>query len=291
MAHQYRILQKQILSPMTKLMVVDAPHVSRVGRPGQFVIVMSHAEGERIPMTIADLDRAAGTITLVFQEVGKSTMEMGTYEVGQAFYAIAGPLGEPSVIADYGTVIMVGGGAGIAPLYPITRALKHAGNTVISIIGARNRGLLFWEDRMRSVSDELFVCTDDGSYGRRALVTTPLKELLEARRGHVHRVWAIGPAIMMRFAVLTTKPYGIPTIVSLNPGMCDGTGMCGGCRVKLDDGVAFACVDGPEVDGHKVDWDNLLARLQYYRPEEQQAIEHWRNMTRPEPVAVGGGAP
>jgi ferredoxin--NADP+ reductase len=274
----YRILQKEVLSDVTKLMVVEAPQVARVARPGQFVIVRAHDHGERIPLTIADFDRAAGTITLIFQEVGKSTLEMGRYEPGQAFATVAGPLGHPTEIENYGTVICVGGGVGIAPLYPITRALKEAGNTVISIIGARNKALLFWEDRMAAVSDEIIVTTDDGSYGRKALVTEPLKEILEARPGQVARCWAIGPAVMMKFVSATTLPYNVPTIVSLNTVMIDGTGMCGGCRVLLSDGAQFVCVDGPEFDGHKVDWNSLVSRLGYYRAEEQEAVAHWQHV-------------
>lgn len=271
----YRILEKQVLSDVTKLMVVEAPHIARKARAGQFVIVRIDERGERIPLTIADYDREAGTITLIFQEVGKSTRHLGTLNVGDTLATLAGPLGHPTEIANYGTVVCVGGGVGIAPIFPIARALKEAGNYIISIIGARNKSLLFWEDRMRAVSDELIVCTDDGSYGRKALVTEPLKELLEARGKEISRVWAIGPAIMMKFVSLTTKPFGIPTIVSLNTIMIDGTGMCGGCRVLLEEGAQFVCVDGPEFDGHKVDWDNLLARLAFYRDEERLALERW----------------
>ncbi len=280
----YRILEKQVLSDVTKLMVVEAPHVARKARAGQFVIVRIDEHGERIPLTIADYDREAGTITLIFQEVGKSTMHLGTLKVGDALATLAGPLGHPTEIANYGTVVCVGGGVGIAPIFPIARSLKEAGNHVISIIGARTRDLLFWEDRMRAVSDELIVCTDDGSYGRKALVTEPLKELLEARGREIARVWAIGPAIMMKFVSLTTKPFGIPTIVSLNTIMIDGTGMCGGCRVLLEEGAQFVCVDGPEFDGHKVDWDNLLARLSFYREEERLAVERWEHECRLEGV-------
>lgn len=280
----YRILEKQVLSDVTKLMVVEAPHVARKARAGQFVIVRIDERGERIPLTIADYDREAGTITLIFQEVGKSTKHLGTLNVGDTLATLAGPLGHPTEIAHYGTVVCVGGGVGIAPIFPIARALKEAGNYIISIIGARNRSLLFWEDRMRSVSDELIVCTDDGSYGRKALVTEPLKELLEARGKEIARVWAIGPAIMMKFVSLTTKPFGIPTIVSLNTIMIDGTGMCGGCRVLLEEGAQFVCVDGPEFDGHKVDWDNLLARLSFYRDEERLALERWEHECRLEGV-------
>ncbi len=280
----YRILEKEVLSDVTKLMVVEAPHVARKARAGQFVIVRIDEHGERIPLTIADYDREAGTITLIFQEVGKSTMHLGTLQVGDMLATLAGPLGHPTEVANYGTVVCVGGGVGIAPIYPIARALKEAGNHVISIIGARTRDLLFWEDRMRAVSDELIVCTDDGSYGRKALVTEPLKELLEARGKEIARVWAIGPAIMMKFVSLTTRPYNIPTIVSLNTIMIDGTGMCGGCRVLLDEGAQFVCVDGPEFDGHKVDWDNLLARLAFYRDEERLAVERWEHECRLEGV-------
>jgi len=280
----YRILEKQVLSDVTKLIVVEAPHVARKARAGQFVIVRIDEHGERIPLTIADYDREAGTITLIFQEVGKSTMHLGTLKVGDALATLAGPLGHPTEIANYGTVVCVGGGVGIAPIFPIARSLKEAGNHVVSIIGARTRDLLFWEDRMRAVSDELVVCTDDGSYGRKALVTEPLKELLEARGKEIARVWAIGPAIMMKFVSLTTKPFGIPTIVSLNTIMIDGTGMCGGCRVLLEEGAQFVCVDGPEFDGHKVDWDNLLARLAFYREEERLAIERWEHECRLEGV-------
>lgn len=271
----YRILEKQVLSDVTKLMVVEAPHVARKARAGQFVIVRIDERGERIPLTIADYDREAGTITLIFQEVGKSTKHLGTLNVGDVIATLAGPLGHPTEIANYGKVVCVGGGVGIAPIFPIARVLKEAGNYVISIIGARTQSLLFWEDRMRAVSDELIVCTDDGSYGRKALVTEPLKELLEARAKEIARVWAIGPAIMMKFVSLTTKPFNVPTIVSLNTIMIDGTGMCGGCRVLLEEGAQFVCVDGPEFDGHKVDWDNLLARLAFYRDEERLAMERW----------------
>jgi ferredoxin--NADP+ reductase len=284
----YRILEKQVLSDVTKLMVVEAPQVARKARAGQFVIVINDEHGERIPLTIADFDREAGTITLIFQEVGKSTMQMGAKEVGDTFLTVAGPLGHPTEIEQYGTVACVGGGVGIAPLYPIARALHQAGNHVISIIGARTQSLLFWEDKMAAVSDELIVCTDDGSYKRKALVTEPLKELLEARGGEIARVWAIGPAIMMKFVSLTTKPYQVPTIVSLNTIMIDGTGMCGGCRVLLEEGAQFVCVDGPEFDGHKVNWDNLLARQAFYREEERAAVERWQHECRLDKVLEGG---
>lgn len=270
----YPILKKQVLNDVVKLVVVEAPVVARKAKPGQFVVVLTDEQSERIPLTIADFDAQAGTITLIFQEVGKSTRQMGTLEVGEGFANIVGPLGKPTEIENYGTVIVVGGGVGIAPLFPVTRALKQAGNQIISILGARNQGLLFWQERMAEVSDELIICTDDGSMGRKALVTEPLKELLQARQDIV-RVWAIGPAIMMKFAAATTQPFHIPTVVSLNTIMIDGTGMCGGCRVVLTNGPKFVCVDGPEFDAHQVDWDLLLARLSFYREEEKEAMERW----------------
>ncbi len=272
----YPILEKQILSPTVKLVVVHAPLVAGKAKAGQFVIVRMNEYGERIPLTIADFNSTAGNITLIFQEVGKSTMQMGTLEVGDGFLNVVGPLGHPTEIKNYGTVVMVGGGVGVAPLFPITRALKQAGNKVISVIGARNQSLLFWEERMRAVSDELIVCTDDGSYGRKALITEPLQEILIGNK--IDRVWAIGPAVMMKFASATTRPFNVPTIVSLNTIMIDGTGMCGGCRVVLDNGGAqFVCVDGPEFDAHRVDWDSLLARLSFYREEELEAVKRYKD--------------
>lgn len=268
----YRILAREDLAPVTKLMVIEAPEVARKAQAGQFVIVRIHEEGERIPLTIADFDRQAGTITIIFQEVGKSTMHLGTLKAGDSLASFTGPLGRPSEIERYGTVLCVGGGVGIAPIFPIARALREAGNYVISIIGARNKGLLFWEERMRSVSDELIVCTDDGSYGRKALVTVPLKEVLE-QRDDVSRIWAIGPAIMMKFCSLTAKPFDVPIIVSLNSIMVDGTGMCGACRVEVGGRTHFVCVDGPEFDGREVDWDLLLARQRIYLEEEKLARE------------------
>lgn len=275
----YKILHKEVLSETVKLMIVEAPLVARKAKAGQFVIVRNDEKGERIPLTIADFDAQKGTITLIFQEVGKSTIQMGLFEVGDAFENVVGPMGHPTEIENYGKVILVGGGVGIAPIFPITRALKQAGNQVISIIGARNQSLLFWEERMREFSDELIVCTDDGSHGRKALVTEPLKEILQ-QHPDVKKVWAIGPAIMMKFVSATTQTFNVPTIVSLNTIMIDGTGMCGGCRVTFGDGGSqFVCVDGPEFDAHKVDWSLLLERMAFYRAEEKRAIEHWKSHT------------
>lgn len=268
----YRILQKETLTPVTKLYVIEAPEVARKARAGQFIILRVHEEGERIPLTIADFDREAGTITIVVQEVGVSTRLLGTLNEGERLASFTGPLGTPTEIEEYGTVVVVGGGLGIAPIYPICRALREAGNHVIGIIGARSGDLLFWEEKMRGVTDELIVCTDDGSYARKALVTVPLKELLESGR-EVARVWGIGPAIMMKFIALTTEPFGVKTIVSLNSIMVDGTGMCGACRVSVGGKTRFACVDGPEFDGHQVDWDLLLTRQRIYLDLEKKAVE------------------
>ncbi len=268
----YKILVKEALAPVVKLMVIAAPEVARKAKAGQFVIVRVSEEGERIPLTIADYDRDEGTITIVFQEVGKTTMHLGTLEVGDELASFTGPLGNPTEIEKYGTVICAAGGLCIALVYPIARALREAGNHVISIIGARNKELIFWEDKIRSVSDELIVCTDDGSYGRKAFVVNPLKELLETRSGIDH-IWVIGPAIMMKFTALATKPFNVPTTVSLNSIMVDGTGMCGSCRCEVGGETKFACVHGPEFDGHQVDWDLLLARQRVYLDEEKQSLE------------------
>ncbi|HYQ48747.1 MAG TPA: sulfide/dihydroorotate dehydrogenase-like FAD/NAD-binding protein [Thermodesulfovibrionales bacterium] len=284
----YKILRKEVLSDVVKLMDIDAPHVARKAKAGQFVIVRIDEFGERIPLTVADYDREKGTITIIFQELGKSTMHLGRLNPGDSLASFAGPLGHPTEIENFGTVICMGGGVGIAPIYPITRALKEAGNNVISIIGARTGDLIFWEDRMRAVSDELIVCTDDGSRGRKALVTEPLKEILGDTTRKVARVWAIGPAIMMKFVTLATKPFNVPTVVSLNTIMIDGTGMCGGCRVLLEDGAQFVCVDGPEFDGQKVNWDSLLSRLSYYREEEKKAVEHWEHKCKLDGTLVKG---
>ena len=270
------ILTKESLTPVTKLFEVRAPAIARKVRAGQFVILRVDETGERIPMTVADYDRERGTITIVVQEVGKTTVQLGTLQAGDRFATFTGPLGHPSKIVDYGTVICVGGGSSIAAIYPIARDLKEAGNAVLSIIGARSKELIFWENEMEAISDELVVCTNDGSHGRQALVTAPLKELLEADRP-VDHVFAIGPAIMMKFCCVTTQPFGMPTTVSINSIMVDGTGMCGACRVEVGGETRFACVDGPEFDGHQVDWDNLLARQQFYLEEERQATDRWQH--------------
>ena len=276
----YRITAREDLAPVTKLLKIEAPEVARKAQPGQFVIVRVDECGERIPLTIADFDRDTGEITLVFQEVGKTTKLLGTLQTGDELASFTGPLGRPTEIENYGTVLCVGGGVGIAPIYPIARALKEAGNTVISILAARTKDLLFWEDKMREVSHEftdgllqgIIVCTDDGSCGIKALAPEPIKEILASGR-EVNRAWAIGPAIMMKFCAQATKPFGLKTIVSLNSIMVDGTGMCGACRVEVGGQTRFVCVDGPEFDGHEVNWDLLLERQRFYREQEKQALE------------------
>ncbi|MGB9802648.1 sulfide/dihydroorotate dehydrogenase-like FAD/NAD-binding protein [Desulfofundulus sp.] len=270
----FKILDKQVFSPIIKQMVIEAPRVARKCEPGQFVILRIHEEGERIPLTIADFDREKGTITIVFQEVGKTTKQLGSLEAGDYIRDFVGPLGTPSHIENFGTVICVGGGVGIAPVFPIARALKEAGNHVISIIGARTGELLFWEDRMREVSTELFVTTDDGSYVRKGFVTDVLKEVIEERgKDNINLVLAIGPQPMMRACCNVTKDYGIKTIVSLNALMVDGTGMCGCCRVTVGGQTRFVCVDGPEFDGHQVDFAELARRSATFQAEEQRALE------------------
>ncbi|WP_141264949.1 MULTISPECIES: sulfide/dihydroorotate dehydrogenase-like FAD/NAD-binding protein [unclassified Neomoorella] len=268
----YRIVRKEVMSPVIKLMEIEAPEVAAKARAGQFIILRIDEEGERIPLTIADFDRSRGTITTIFQEVGYTTRRLGTMEAGDALADFVGPLGQPSEIENYGRVVCVGGGVGVAPVYPIARALKEAGNEVISIIGARTKELLIWEEKMRAVSSELLVATDDGSYGHHGFVTDLLKQVLE-ERGNVARVWGIGPVVMMRAVAETTRPFGVPTIVSMNPIMVDGTGMCGACRVSVGGETKFACVDGPEFDGHQVDWQLALRRMNMYREEEERIIK------------------
>lgn len=265
----YKIVNKEVLSDVIKLFEVEAPRLAAKAKAGQFLIVRLTEQGERIPLTIADYDRQAGTITMIFQEVGYTTKEMGKLNVGDYLQDVVGPLGEPSDIQNYGRVVCVGGGVGVAPIHPIARALKEAGNEVISIIGARNKDLLFWEDKMAAVSDRLLVCTDDGSYGRKGFVTDAVKDL--AAELSIDRLWAIGPMPMLWAMAKTTKPLGIKTIVSLNPIMVDGTGMCGACRVSVGGETKFACVDGPEFDAHLVDFELAMRRLAYYKDEEKRA--------------------
>jgi len=267
----YQILERVDYSDDVYMQVIEAPAVAAACQPGQFIILMIHEEGERIPLTIADFDREAGTITIVVQAIGTSTRHLQKLGRGDSICHFIGPLGMPSEIENVGTVICAGGGVGVAPIYPIARALKEAGNKVISIVAARNQSLLVWEDRMREISDELIVTTDDGSRGRHCLITEPLKELCEG--GGVDLVYAIGPGIMMKFCARTTQEYDVKTIVSLNSIMVDGTGMCGGCRVSVGGETKFVCVDGPEFDGQQVDFDLLMSRQRQYLVEEKKSLD------------------
>lgn len=271
----FKILQKQELSEYITLFDIDAKDIAKKAEPGNFILLKTHEEGERIPLTIADFDRVKGTLTIVFQKVGKTTYHLGTLNEGDFISDIVGPLGTPSHIENLGKVVCIGGGVGIAPVYPITRALKQAGNKVYSIIGARSKSLLFWEDKMRDVSDELIVTTDDGSCGRKAVVTVPLEELLKENKD-IKLVVAIGPAIMMKFVCKTTEKYNVKTVVSLNSIMVDGTGMCGGCRVDIGGESKFCCVDGPEFDGHKVNFDLLMERQKMYLEDEKEALRIYK---------------
>ncbi|MDD2421084.1 MAG: sulfide/dihydroorotate dehydrogenase-like FAD/NAD-binding protein [Heliobacteriaceae bacterium] len=271
----FPIVRKEVIAtnPAVKLFEVKAPLVAAKAKAGQFFILRCNEQGERIPLTIADYNRQTGTVTTIFQEVGASTKILGKLNEGEAILDFVGPLGLPSEIKKHpDPVVCVGGGIGIAPVFPIARALKEAGNYVIGIIGAKNKDLIFWEDRMRAVCDELIVCTDDGSYGRRGFVTDALKDVYTQREGRINQIWAIGPMIMMRVISNTTRPWEVKTIVSMNPIMLDGTGMCGACRVLVGKETKFACVDGPEFDGHLIDWDLAMKRALIFKREEQRAL-------------------
>ncbi len=273
----FKIVNKQQLSENVFLIDVAAPLVARARKAGQFVIVSVDEDGgERIPLTIAGADAEKGTVRLIFQRVGKATAQMAELEVGGALGYIAGPLGQPTHIENFGTVVCVGGGIGNAPLLPIATALKEAGNTVISIIGARTKDLLILEDEFKAISDELVVLTDDGSYGRKALVTEPLAEVC-SRDPKPSKAIAIGPTIMMKFCCETTKKFDVPTEVSLNTIMVDGTGMCGGCRVEVGGETKFVCVDGPEFDGHKVNFDQMMKRMGAYKTLEEKAYQNFKD--------------
>ena len=274
-----KIIKKRQLSENVYRIEVEAPLIARERKAGQFIILMVDGDyGERIPLTIADADPAAGTITLIYQTVGATTMKLAQLNEGDSVAALLGPLGRPTSIRGAngekpGRVVCVGGGIGVAPMHPIAEALKAAGNEVTIIMGARTKDLFVMEDEMRAIAgDRLILMTDDGSSGRKGLVTEPLKELCE--RGDVDEVIAIGPPVMMKFCALTTKPFNVPTTVSLNTIMIDGTGMCGGCRVSVGGETKFVCVDGPEFDAHQVDWDLMTKRMASFRPQEAAAREH-----------------
>ncbi len=264
--------------PGIHLFKVAAPNVAKKARPGQFVVIRIDERGERIPLTIADWDEKEGSVTIVSMEVGTTTARLALLGAGDFITDFVGPLGLPTHIEKFGTVVCVAGGVGVAPIAPIAQAMKEKGNKVISILGARTKDLLFWEDELRRVSDQLIVTTDDGSYARKGMVTEPLKGLLESG-DKIDRVIAIGPTVMMKFCAKTTEPFGVKTIVSLNPIMVDGTGMCGCCRVSVGGVTKFTCVDGPDFDGHQVDWDLLFARQRIYLDEEKRSFEQWRGQS------------
>jgi len=265
----FKIVRREEMAEGTVILnEIEAPLIAKKAKPGQFVILKANETGERIPLTMADTDPQKGTITVIYMVVGKSTAIFKDLKVGDGYMDIIGPLGKPTHLEKVGNVVCVGGGTGVAVLHPITRALKEVGNHVTCIIGARNKELLILEDQMKAASHELIVCTDDGSYGRKGFVTEALKDVLE--NNAIQLAVAIGPVPMMKFVSKLTKEYNVKTIVSLNPIMVDGTGMCGGCRVSIGGRTKFACVDGPEFDGHQVNYDELMQRLQAYAEQEKQ---------------------
>lgn len=270
-----KVLATEVLTPNSKLLRLVAPQIARRAKPGQFVVVRIDEKGERIPLTIADRDPDQGTITLIVQQIGKTSRALAALNAGDVVADVVGPLGLPAEIGIVGTVLCIGGGFGMAAMFPIARAFKEAGNKLIGVIGARNKDLLLWEDRMRGIADELYVSTDDGSTGRKGLVVDPLKDLLAEGR-KIDLVVAVGPVMMMRAVSRITEPYGVKTLVSLNPIMIDGTGMCGGCRVSIDGENKFVCVDGPDFDAHKVNWEELMSRLTVYQTEEKAALDKYQ---------------
>ena len=274
----YRILKKQELSPGILEYDIEAPRVAKKALPGQFIVLRVNEEGERVPLTIADFDREEGIVTILFQVVGASTGLLASLKEGDSILDFVGPLGQPSELSNHmGTVVFVGGGIGVAPVYPIARAAHELGNKVISILGAKTKDILIFEDRMRAISDEVLITTDDGSYGIKGFVTNAIEELVK-RGEKIDQVTAIGPGVMMKSVAEATRPYGIKTVVSLNPIMVDGTGMCGGCRVQVGEEMKFACVDGPEFDGHLVDFQGLMARGRMYRTQEAKEKDHVCNI-------------
>jgi len=275
----YRIIKKEVYSPVTYMWEVEAPDVARAAQPGHFLIVRMNEEGERIPLTVADFDRQRGTVTAVIQAVGKSTREMMQLNQGDSILDLIGPLGEASHIEKRSKVILVGGGLGVAPVYPQLRAYKERGSTTLSIIGFRTKSLVFWEERFRAYSDEMHIATDDGSYGHKGFVSQVLQILLEKHRD-TEEVVAIGPLLMMKACCDVTRPFGVRTMVSLNSIMVDGTGMCGSCRVTVNGKLKFACVDGPDFDGHQVDFDELLRRQRRFQWEEQESLKRYEEECR-----------
>ena len=277
----YRIVKKRVLNPTVSLMEIKAPAVARKAEPGQFIILRVDGEGERIPLTIADFDREAGTVTIIYQVVGATTEKLNHKEEGDSLQDFVGPLGRATETEGLKRVAVVGGGVGTAIAYPVAKKLHDVGCHVDLIVGFRNKDLVILEDEFRAASTNLIIGTDDGSYGKKALVTDLLKEQIEAGARY-DRVIAIGPVIMMKFVCRLTKEYNIPTVVSMNPIMIDGTGMCGGCRLSVGGETKFACVDGPEFDGHKVDFDEAMARGAMYKDFERHAYEEACNLFKQE---------
>ena len=274
----FKILKKEELSPNVFSMDIDAPRVAKKAQAGQFIVLRVDEKGERIPLTIANFNRETGVVNIVFQVIGASTMALAAVEEGESIVDFVGPLGQPSEIEKFdGTVVVVGGGIGVAPTFPIARAMKEAGNKVIAIMGAKTKDILIMEDEMREVTDEILITTDDGSRGIKGFVTYAVQELVQ-RGEKIAQITAIGPVIMMKSVADCTRELGIHTVVSLNPIMVDGTGMCGGCRVQVGDETKFACVDGPEFDGHLVDFKALMSRQRMYRDLEAEEKDHICNI-------------
>ena len=293
----FKIVHAEFIAPGIKRFTIQAPRIARKQRPGQFVIIRIHEEGERIPLTIERSDPQQGTINIVVQSIGKTTHLLNTLETGDSILDLVGPLGKPSEIEKFGTVVVMGGGVGTAMAYPTAAALKRAGNRVLSIVGARNKDLVILENEMRAISDALMITTDDGSYSEKGFVTDKLRQLIEAGT-HIDLVLAVGPIPMMKAVAEVTRPAKIRTLVSLNPIMIDGTGMCGGCRVLVDGKSKFACVDGPEFEAHEVNFEVLVQRNSMYREAERRSMEEFRlgqaaekKLTIPlEPLTIGKGA-
>ncbi|MBP1048032.1 sulfide/dihydroorotate dehydrogenase-like FAD/NAD-binding protein [Enterococcus sp. BWM-S5] len=274
----FKIIKRKELAPTEFDILVDAPRIAKKAQPGQFVILRIDEAGERIPLTIVDTDAEKGWVRLIFQVIGKSTAQLATVMEGDALIDLVGPLGKPTEIKNYGTVLLVGGGVGIAALFPIVKGLKEAGNRVLTILGAKTSELLILRDECADYSDELILMTDDGSLGEKGLVTKAMEDVFQ--REDIAFTWAIGPSIMMKFATMTADKYNVPIYVSLNPIMIDGTGMCGGCRVTISNTIKFACVDGPEFLGEEVDWDEFINRMQQYRGEETQSNERYEEQVK-----------
>lgn len=277
----FKVIDKRILAKDVIRMVVDAPAVAKKAQPGQFVVVVIDEKGERIPLTLADWDSKLGTVTLIFQAVGFTTRRLGALNIADKIEHLLGPLGHPTEVKKFGTVVCIGGGVGVAEVYPVSRAFKEAGNRIIGIIGSRSKELLILEDEMRLICDELFITTDDGTYGSKGLVTDILKELLTVVEKSTHTqypdlVYCIGPVLMMKAVSQLTKNYTVKTIVSLNPIMVDATGMCGACRCTVGGKTVFGCVDGPDFDGHSIDFDELAKRLKLFKDEELKINEEFR---------------